>query len=112
MLNAGSAVDPSQLRVLSGIELNGRINVPHDEVYDNIAHSLRRQLPQIRPQQPQMDRVCLVGGGPSLQSPQVQTELRDLIYEGAVLVTVNGAYQWAIERNLRPQCQIVVDARP
>lgn len=112
MLNAGSAVDPSRLRVLSGVELNGQVNVAHEEIYENVRSSLRRQLPQIRPQPQQMDRVCLVGGGPSLQSPQVQTELRDLVYEGAVLVTVNGSYQWAIERNLRPQCQIVVDARP
>jgi hypothetical protein len=51
-----------------------------------------------------------VGSGPSLND--TLEELRQLVWEGATLVTLNGAYQWCIEHNLRPQTQIVMDARP
>jgi len=50
-----------------------------------------------------------VGSGPSLR--KTETELRDLVFAGAKLVTVNGAYAWCIERNLQPNAQIVIDAR-
>ncbi len=38
-------------------------------------------------------------------------ELRQLIFEGALVCTVNGSYSWCIERNIRPSAQVVIDAR-
>jgi hypothetical protein len=53
--------------------------------------------------------VMLVGGGPSL--PAFETDIRLKKAAGVKLVTLNGAYNWAIERGLAPLSTIVVDAR-
>ncbi len=108
MLNEGCHV-AEDVKVLEGIELVGRVNVDDDGLIANITSAIRRGLPQIKPHPPKPDRVCLVGGGPSLES--TLPELRELIFEGAKLVTVNGAYRWCIEHNLQPRTQIVMDAR-
>lgn len=97
------------LQVLEGIELHGRVNTDDDTLRAHIRSSIRRGLPQIRRQALQDERVCLIGGGPSLAS--TERELRDLVFEGAKVVTVNGAYQWCINRNIFPSMQIVMDAR-
>jgi hypothetical protein len=95
--------------VIEGIELVGGVNTPETQICANIAASIRRGHPQLRRQEPQMDRVVLVGGGPSLLD--TEDELVALIRSGAKLVTVNGAYQWALARNLFPKTQFVMDAR-
>ncbi len=102
--------DPdSLLNVLEGVELRGRINTADDQIVENIKSSIRRGHPQVWAQAPKGERVVLVGGGPSLQS--TEKELIKLIHEGALLVTLNGAYHWCLERNLKPNAQIVLDAR-
>lgn len=94
---------------LEGLSIIGSTNVT-DEVYlANIQHALRLQHQQVKPQPINGERVCLVGGGPSLND--TLPELVDLIRQGAKLVTVNGAYQWALEHNLHPVTQVVIDAR-
>jgi len=101
-------VDP--LKVLEGFECDGVINTPDEGLAANVAHSITLGFPQIRPRAEQKDRVCLVGGGPSLED--TFDELRALYFEGAKVVTVNGAYHWCLARNIRPSAQIVLDARP
>lgn len=91
------------------LEMSGRVNVTDEELLENIAYAVRRGHPQLRPQGPNSERAILVGGGPSLAS--TEKELVDLYYAGAQVVTVNGAYHWCLERNIRPSIQIVVDAR-
>lgn len=95
--------------VFEGVTLDGSVNVPDEGILQNVRFAIRQQHPQLWPQQPCLDRVCLVGGGGSLA--KTEKELVRLVHEGAKLVTVNGAYHWCIERNLRPTAQIVVDAR-
>ncbi len=95
--------------ILEGITLAGNVNTDQDTLLAHAAHSIRLGYPQVKLQAVQTDRVCLVGGGPSLA--ETEGELRDLYYQGAKLVTVNGAYQWCLERNYRPSAQIVLDAR-
>jgi hypothetical protein len=97
------------LKVLEGVELTGHLNTPDAEIIANVRHSMRLGYPQIRQQAAQKDRVCLVGGGPSLED--TFGELRDLYFAGAKVVTVNGSYQWCLQRNIRPSAQIVLDAR-
>lgn len=84
-------------------------NVSDEAVLENIRSSIRRGHPQVRPQPFQTDRVCLVGGGPSLED--TYEELRQLYFEGAKIITLNGAYEWCIERNLIPRAAIILDAR-
>lgn len=97
------------LKVIDGVELQGSVNTPDTEILANVEHSIRLGYPQVRPQPPQLDRVCLVGGGPSLTD--TFDELRELYFEGAKVVTVNGSYAWCLERNIRPSAHIVLDAR-
>lgn len=114
MLNEGAVVDDAALSVLSGVKLSGKINLPEETILDHIRHSVRLGYPQIRPDPPKAERIVLVGGGPSLADPEIFKELRDLLWQdrSTMLVTVNGSYHWCIERNLKPNCQIVMDARP
>lgn len=97
------------LKVLDGIEMQGTINTSDDTLLAHIEHSIRLGYPQVRPQPVQRERVCLIGGGPSLND--TIDELRELYFEGAKVVTVNGSYAWCVERNIRPSAQIVLDAR-
>ena len=98
------------LHVIDGIGLSeGHANVTDDIIVANINHAIRLGHPQVWGQPVNADRVVLVGGGPSLA--KTLPELRELYFEGAKVVTVNGAYSWCIERNIRPSCQILVDAR-
>jgi hypothetical protein len=64
----------------------------------------------VRKQPLQNDLIALVGSGPSLA--HTEKELIQLVHEGAKLVTMNGAYHWCLERNLKPSAQFVIDARP
>lgn len=116
MLNAGDTVGtlPTvidyQDAVVAHQMANGAMNTGEDQILANIRSSIRRGYPQFRTGPNRGDRICLVGSGPSLAS--TLPELRQLLWEGATLVTLNGAYQWCIDHNLRPQTQIVMDARP
>lgn len=89
--------------------MRGQINTDDETVRAHVEHSIRLGYPQLKPQAPQADRVCLVGGGPSLDS--TFEELRQLYFEGGKVVTVNGSYQWCLDRNIRPSAHIVLDAR-
>jgi hypothetical protein len=101
-------IEPSS--VIDGIQMDGRINTTEELLRANIAHSIRLGHPQVRPTVNNGVRVCLVGGGPSLT--ETFDELRELYYAGAKIVTLNGAYHWCLERNLKVSAQIVLDARP
>lgn len=98
-------VDP----VVASHMANGQMNTTEDRLLVNIAAAIRRGHPQMRTGQVHPQRICLVGSGPSLAD--TEGELRQLLWDGAILVTMNGAYHWCRERNLKPQTQIVMDAR-
>lgn len=95
--------------VLDGVKLIGSVNTDDDVLFDNIKSAVRRGHPQIRPQPLQPDRVALVCSGPSLND--TVSELRDSVAAGMKVVTVNGSYQWCLDRNIVPSMQIVMDAR-
>lgn len=117
MLNAVDVPKTDPLRVVqydnatvADRMAHGRMNTDAETILSNIRAAVRRGHPQMKPGPLRPDRVCLVGSGPSL--PDTLAELRQLIWDGAALVTVNGAYHWCLAHNLRPQTQIVMDARP
>ncbi len=110
MINETAVLEPETLKVLDGVELQGAVNVADEILLANVRSAIRRPYPQIRPYPANPDRVVIVGGGPSLAD--TEGELVALVQEGAKLVTVNGAYQWCLARNLFPKMQIVMDARP
>lgn len=108
LTSASAAIDP--LKVLEGITLDGARNTPDDVILGQIQHAIRQGHPQIWRQQEQPQRIALVGGGPSIND--TLPELVALVREGALLITVNGAYRWCLDHNLHPHGQIVLDARP
>lgn len=86
-----------------------RVNLPDDTIIEQVKLNIRRGLPQARAYQPNDLTIALVCGGPSLK--QTESELRDVIADGAKVVTVNGAYNWCIDKNIRVSMQCIVDAR-
>ena len=103
------AITP-ELKVFDGLTVEGETNTTDDRLLANIRGSIRRGYPQIWPTMSNPYKVALVGGGPSLES--TLPELRALVWAGAKLVTLNGAYQWCIDHGLQPRAHIVLDARP
>jgi hypothetical protein len=103
------SVPAEALKVLDGIELTGRANVDDGVVVANITAAIRRGAPQCWRQAPTHDRICLVGGGPSLEA--TLPELVALHHAGAKIVALNGAAAWLLARNLRPSMHVLLDAR-
>jgi hypothetical protein len=110
VINEGGQVEDKVLDVISGVTLKGQVNTADRALLENVRYAIRRGHKQVRPQSPTYDRVALVGGGPSLEDSV--DELRQAYFEGAKVVTMNGAYHWCIDRNIRPSMQVVMDARP
>lgn len=88
---------------------HGVVNTTPEQLLANIKSAIRRGHPQVTPGPIRNERICLVGSGPSLND--TEGELVQLSHEGALIVTMNGAYHWCLERNIRPSAQIVLDGR-
>jgi hypothetical protein len=114
MLNADHAVIPEPPIHYADASLattmaSGVMNTSDDTLLEHIKSAVRRGHPQMRTWPARGDRICLVGSGPSLKD--TEEELRQLVWEGAQVVTLNGAYQWCIDHGIQPKTQIVMDAR-
>lgn len=96
--------------VIKGVNLSGGVaNIDDETMRAHIEHAIRCGFPQVGREREKPQVVALVGSGPSLND--TAEDLRRLIFEGALLITLNGAYHWCIERNLQPRAQIVLDGR-
>lgn len=95
----------------SGKEISdvGVLNVEEELVKKNVRINSLAGWKQVKPHLPQPKEVMIVGGGPSLNG-QLET-IRKMRAEGCLLVTLNGAYNWALENGLSVSGTIVVDAR-
>lgn len=109
MINKGASASKEGLKVFSGLDLYGQMNVESAAVRQNISHAIRLGYPQLQPQPSRPERVCIVGGGPSLRD--TEAELRELLFDGAFIVATNGSYRWLVERNIRPHAMVLLDAR-
>ncbi len=93
----------------SDLVARGSVNTLPDEITANVRSAVQRNLPIAKPYDLQNQPVMILAGGPSI------TGLADEIIAkrnaGMPMVTVNGAYNWAIEHGLAPSAQIIVDAR-
>jgi hypothetical protein len=88
----------------------GVLNVEEQQVLENVKRNIRRGLQQVVPHQANDTEIVLLGGGPSLNDHLA--DIRRLVAAGAKVATLNGAYNWAVERGLQVGAQIMVDARP
>jgi SAM-dependent methyltransferase len=89
--------------------VGGKINVTEEIVDAQVVANVNAGWQHVVPRDKQNREVVLLAGGPSLAGQL--DEIKKLRAEGAGLVTVNGAYAWALEHGLEPSVQIVLDAR-
>ena len=92
-------------------ELEFDVNVEHEQILEQIRANIRRSLPQFWAGGPGLNEVIILGGGASLNEPDVHRELIDLYHRGVPLIALNGAGNWAYEQNLMPKRIMMVDAR-
>ena len=86
------------------------VNSDQEEIRNNIKHSISLGLRQVAPYETQWNReICLVTGGPSLKDTFHLVEKRK--EAGVPIVTVNGTYQYCIERGVIPSAFVMLDSR-
>lgn len=88
---------------------DGVLNVKDETIRDNVANNLVADWPHATPHLPNDMEVMILGGGPSML--QYVDQIKQMRADGVKLVTMNGAYNWALEQGLTPSAQIIVDAR-
>jgi 2-polyprenyl-3-methyl-5-hydroxy-6-metoxy-1,4-benzoquinol methylase len=88
----------------------GVLNVETEQARANVAHNIAQGWQQVHPHPTNDLEVMIVGGGPTLAA--FEAEIIQKRAEGVKLVTLNGAYNWALAHGLTPSAQIIVDARP
>jgi hypothetical protein len=84
-------------------------NTSDEVLLAQVAANIRRGLPQVQPHAINPDVAILVCGGPSLAI--TEDELVEAHWRGGKVVAVNGAYQWCIDRNIKPSAAVMLDAR-
>jgi SAM-dependent methyltransferase len=85
------------------------LNVDDETIYENVLANLRLNLDEVCPHDTQDIEIMVLGGGPSLND--FEDEIRRRRNEGMFLITTNGAYNWCLERDIKPSAQVVVDSR-
>jgi SAM-dependent methyltransferase len=88
---------------------HGIVNTVDEQVRANVRHNVAQGWEQVRPHKETDLDVMILGGGPSMA--QHEDEIKALRADGVKLITLNGAYNWCLERGLVPSAQIMVDAR-
>lgn len=85
------------------------VNTEDKVLIEQIKQNLTLGLAEIVPQPEQPGELIILAGGPSLNDFEAEIRLNKRL--GVPIVTVNGAYNWALERGINPDAQIVLDAR-
>jgi SAM-dependent methyltransferase len=88
---------------------HGKVNVGEEVAEQQVRANVEAGWMHVVPFNKQDREVVLLAGGPSMLD-HVE-EIRRLRTAGAALITVNGAYDWAIDNGMEPSAQIVLDAR-
>lgn len=87
----------------------GVLNTEEAQIRANVTHNIQQGWTPAVPH-PTNDLECMIlGGGPTLSG--FADEIRAKRAEGVKLITLNGAYTWALAQGLTPSLQIIADAR-
>jgi hypothetical protein len=115
MLQLGVTTEPPSVKVgerCSIPEIVCEVNEDKDKIRENIKANVKLGLTQVKPYETQMGKtISLIGGGASLNDDKVYAHLLDTYLRGIKVVTVNGAYKWCLDRDIKPSAQIVLDSR-
>jgi SAM-dependent methyltransferase len=87
----------------------GKVNVGETVADAHVRQNVLDGWAHAQPHDKQDREVVLLAGGPSLNDHV--REVFEMRAAGAALVTVNGAYEWALDHGLVPSLQIMLDAR-
>ena len=87
----------------------GVINMADEAIRANVAHNCAQGWQQAVPHETNDLEVMILGGGPSMAA--FEDDIKRKRAEGVKLITLNGAYNWALAHGLIPSAQIIVDAR-
>jgi SAM-dependent methyltransferase len=99
----------SEWKDAAEIVKTGVINVSEEKINEQVRQNIEGGWIQAAPHDRQQREIVLLAGGPTMRG-QID-KIRELREDGCALVTVNGAYLWALEQGLAPSAQIVLDAR-
>jgi len=86
-----------------------RLNTAEGQLAANIRANLALGLQEVAPHGVQDQTVILLAGGPSLADFEDEIVTRGRA--GEIIVTVNGTYNWLLDRGVKPAAQVMVDAR-
>ena len=89
---------------------HGVPNIEQEQIRANVRANATAGWQQVIPHETNDLEVMILGGGPSLAA--FEGEIKQRRAEGVKLVTLNGAYNWALDHGLTPSAQVMVDARP
>lgn len=87
----------------------GVLNAETEQVRANVRHNIAQGWQHAHPHPTNDVEIMLLGGGPSM--PAFLDEIRQQRANGVKLVTLNGAYNWALDHGLTPSATVIVDAR-
>ena len=88
-----------------------QVNTAIDKVLDNIKTNVKWGCKHVRPHQIQEDNeIMILAGGPSLND--FKDEIIEKWKNGTKVVTVNNAYNWALDNGITKLNQCMIDARP
>lgn len=88
---------------------SGKINTEQEQIRANVKYNCAQGWTQIEPHEANNLEAMILGGGPSM-SGYVE-DIKSKRADGVKLITLNGAYNWALQQGLVPSAQIIVDAR-
>lgn len=109
-LDGACAIYCSIWRDANDVVSCGVINVAEEVIDAQTKANIDADWMQLSPFETQPREIVLLAGGPSMLDHIEQ--IKALRADGCALVTMNGAYAWAIEQGMSPSAQIVLDARP
>lgn len=88
----------------------GTVNTDIETIKRNMAENAKLGIQAIKPHVGDGEvEVMLLCGGPTLN--EFEDEIKAHRENGVKCITVNGTYNWCIERGIRPSLQCMVDAR-
>jgi len=91
------------------LEGKGTVNIGHDKIIENMIENAKYKIQPVKPHEQQETEVMLLAGGASLND--FEDEIIQNRAAGMPLITVNGSYNWALERGLKPSLQLIIDGR-
>lgn len=75
----------------------------------SIRINIKRELKPILPHYLNDTRICIIGGGVSLDD--TKDELREQADQGHKLVCTNNSYAWCLDNDFRPSAQVILTSR-